>query len=112
MSESETGPVTDETRPCGFEWCATPHGAPVHEDDEDHRSEGWSAVITVRASGPAASEDSTEVEVGLLRRRTDSQTWLLIEDGRSVHAEVSLDSARDLLRAIRSDAAVARQLGV
>jgi hypothetical protein len=52
------------------------------------------------------------VEVGLLHRRADSQTWVVVEDGRRIHVELTLESARDLLRALESDSAVADELGL
>lgn len=87
---------------CALAWCTTAHGATAHSDDEDHRSDGIMLPATARARRSATR--ATEVEVGLLRRRDDDQSWLVIEDGADVHLEITLDTARALLRAIRDDA--------
>lgn len=86
-----------------FAWCSTPHDSLHHPDDDDHRSTGIHLRLTVRGPGSSASRREAEVEVGLLRRTTDSDTWLVIEDGARVHLEITLDSARRLAAAIRDD---------
>jgi hypothetical protein len=96
MSDPEREPATR----CALPWCTTPHGFTTHPDDEDHRSAGVLVPVTVRdAAGPR----ETEIEVGLLRRRTDADTWLVLEDGAGVHLELTLASARRLRDVVRTD---------
>lgn len=96
----------DATTPqtCSYGWCTTAHGHTIHPDDEDHRSEGTPVGAVVRTIDGGTRE--TELEFGLLRRRDDAQTWFVLEDGVGVHLELTLDSARDLLRAVRADASL------
>ncbi|MFT4135939.1 hypothetical protein [Microbacterium sp.] len=89
---------------CGHDWCATAHGTTTHPDDEDHRSHGILAPAIVRARESRWLE--TEVEIGLLRRRHDAECWLVIEDGADVHLEVTLDTARALVRTVLRDPAL------
>ncbi len=96
--------------PCAFPWCTTRHGATTHPDDEDHRSAGIAMQAVARS--PDATAHDTEIEVGLLHRRQDADTWLVIEDGADVHLEVTLDTARRLARALRSDARLSAALGL
>ncbi|MFG6446593.1 hypothetical protein ACFXQA_15135 [Microbacterium sp. P07] len=110
MSDDENAsPGGHDASRCAWVWCTTPHGETVHEADEDHRSAGCTAFLVRRGDGAHAG---IEVEVGLLRRRTDAQTWLVVEDGRGIHVEIAVESARDLLRALSADPAVARELGL
>jgi hypothetical protein len=109
--EAESGPKHPPA-PCVFPWCTTPHGATLHAADEDHRSDGRTVTLVRRPRGPGSAPNRSDVEVGLLRRRTDSQTWLVVEDGRDIHVEVTLDSAIDLLGALEADPAVADELGL
>ncbi|MEN2740455.1 hypothetical protein ABCS02_21905 [Microbacterium sp. X-17] len=103
MSDSEQRP----TDPCPFPWCTTPHGATLHPDDEDHRSDGILVPATVRGADGA---EEVELEVGLLRRRADDQTWLVVEDGTGAHLELTLASARRLRDVVRADEALAAEL--
>lgn len=91
-------------RACPYDWCTTAHGRTIHPDDEDHRSAGTPVAATVRTLDGSVRD--TELEFGLLRRRDDTQTWLVLEDGADVRLELTLDSARSLLRAVRIDAAL------
>jgi hypothetical protein len=113
MSEEEakSGPERPQA-PCVFPWCTTPHGETLHAADEDHRSDGRSVTLTRRRRGAGTTSTRFEVEIGLLRRRTDSQTWLVVEDGRDIHVELTVESALDLLRTLAADTAVADQLGL
>jgi hypothetical protein len=96
MSDSAQRPTDD----CPFPWCATPHGATLHPDDEDHRSVGLLVPVSVREAGRTID---TEVEVGLVRRRGDAETWLVVEDGAAVHLEISLASVARVRAAVRRD---------
>lgn len=100
-------PTTRQGSDCGLPWCTTPHGTTVHSDDEDHRSVG--IVVPVRVRDGRGIVD-TLVEVGLLRRRDETRTWFVIEDGDRVHLELTLDSARELRDAIRADPFLAAAL--
>lgn len=93
---------------CTYRWCTTEHGATTHPDDEDHRSRGILLPATTRARRAPARD--TEVEVGLLRHQDDDESWFVIEDGNGVHLEVTLDTARSLLRAIRNDPSLSAAL--
>ncbi len=84
-------------------WCATPHGRTLHPDDEDHRSDGVPIRLTIPDAERSGKARTTDAEIGLLRRRGDDRTWFVVEDGDDVRFEISLDSARELLREIRSD---------
>lgn len=92
-----------DLRPCAFVWCTTEHGRTVHADDEDHRSAGLTVALRTRAatsSGPGRLE---EWEVGLLRRSTDDETWLVIEAPRGMSIALSGEGARAVVRAVRAD---------
>lgn len=92
---------TDSHHESATPWCATDHGHIQHPDDDDHRSEGRAVVVEART--PTGDVTATVVEIGLLRRQDDAQTWFVIEDGQHIHLELTLDSARQLLRAMRED---------
>jgi hypothetical protein len=85
------------------DWCTSEHGATLHPDDEDHRSSGVAVPLTVRTAGSAGVAAETDAEIGLLRRRSDSTNWLVIEDGANLHVELTLDSARRLVAAVSQD---------
>lgn len=88
---------------CEHAWCSTPHGTTLHPDDEDHRSAGILVHGVVRSGG---NEHEAEFEVGMLRHRHDSDEWLVIEDGDSIHLEVTVETARRLVRAIAAEDAL------
>ena len=88
---------------CSFEWCATEHGRTVHADDEDHRSEGVAIAARTRAAASRGRGRLEEWEVGLLRRSTDDETWLVVEAPRGVSVALSREAARAVFRAVRSD---------
>lgn len=96
-------PELEETTACTRPWCVTRHGETAHPDDEDHRSAGLGVTVEARSGGEAGRGQRTIVEVGLLQRRADPSAWVVIEDGDGVHVEVTLDSARRLVRAIAAD---------
>lgn len=115
MSPSDT-PDPDPSRAvaqaCPYEWCTTPHGATSHPDDEDHRSDGILVPIVARGRERGAPPTKTEVEMGLLRRTLDDETWFVIDDGNSVHLEVPVESARRLIRAVLGDESLRAELGI
>ncbi len=39
----------------------------------------------------------------MLRRRHENERWFVIEDGRDVHLELTLDTARRIVRAVVDD---------
>lgn len=84
-------------------WCTTEHGCTVHPDDEDHRSDGVGVSVDVRSRRDHGATHSTHVEVGLVRRITEHRSWFVIEDGDSIHLEITIDSARRLFDAIEAD---------
>ena len=94
-------PVTISNHARDLPWCTTEHGLVVHPDDEDHRSHGIPAEIEVRDAG-ASDGRSAEIEVGLLRRSSDRETWFVIE-GQGIHIELTLESARRLAEAVCSN---------
>lgn len=91
------------------DWCTTAHGSTIHPDDEDHRSAGITVPVDVRAPG-SRSATHTDVEVGLLRRRGDDETWVVIEDGLDVRLELTVTSARRIVQAIRDHLALTSAL--
>ena len=95
---------------CPYPWCTTPHGTTSHPDDEDHRSAGILMPAVARSLDPTVHD--TEIEVGLLHRRHDGETWVVIEDGADVHLEVTLDTARRLAQALWKDPGLSAALGL
>lgn len=91
--------------PCTWEWCTTPHGATQHPDDEQHRSAGIGTSALVRTPGRPARR--VDVETGLVARDGDDEPWVAIEldDARAI--ELTVTSARRILRALLADPAVA-----
>lgn len=93
-------------RGCGFAWCVTEHGSTVHPDDEDHRSAGVGMTVRVRDDVTRGPGVSTKVEVGLLRRIDESETWLVVEAGAGSSLSIPLHSARALVASVRDDSRV------
>lgn len=88
---------------CTRPWCVTAHGETAHPDDEDHRSAGLGVAVDTRSCADSGRGHRTIAEVGLLQRRSDPDVWLVIEDGADLRMEVTLESARRLVRAITTD---------
>lgn len=88
---------------CPYAWCTTDHGATVHPDDEVHRSAGAAVEIRVRRADDHAPGAPATVEVGLLRRPDDTETWLVIDDGAAVSLAMTLEGARRLREACDRD---------
>ncbi|WP_336630995.1 MULTISPECIES: hypothetical protein [unclassified Microbacterium] len=103
VSEGRSDPDRDRkgSATCTRPWCVTAHGETSHPDDEDHRSAGLGVAVHTRSR--AGRGHRTIAEVGLLQRRTDPEVWLVIEDGAGLHAEVTLESARRIVRAVAAD---------
>lgn len=87
---------------CEYGWCATAHAATNHSADEDHRSPGVAIRARVRSVDSADAGDDVDLEVGILRRADEDQSWLVIDAGRGVGVEIALDDVprvvRDLVR--------------
>jgi hypothetical protein len=107
---SEEADVVHPDGRCRYAWCTTEHGHTSHPDDEDHRSDGLATALVGRRTGQPSTAHTMEVEVGLYRRRDDDQTWLALDDGGRVRMDVSLASARALMRAVLADPVLAEEL--
>lgn len=88
---------------CAFAWCTTDHGAVVHPEDGDHRSAGWGWTGLVRDGAGGGPGTETDVEVGLLRRRDDTRTWIVIDTGTGVSLALSPEAAHILGRRLVED---------
>ncbi|SDO46956.1 hypothetical protein SAMN04487848_1042 [Microbacterium sp. ru370.1] len=88
---------------CGYAWCMTEHGRTVHPSDEDHRSAGTGVTVRVRAGFDHGSGRLEEWEIGLLRRSTDAETWLVVETGDGAAVALSHDATKVLLEAVSAD---------
>lgn len=97
---------------CPYPWCTTAHGDTVHDADEDHRSAGLGMTVVARPVDGKSEVRPELVELGLLRRRDDDETWFVVESGGPVHLALRLDTARALLRAVASDPTLSRALGI
>lgn len=78
---------------CPYAWCVTAHGDTVHPDDEDHRSEGVALTVRTRDGWAQGDGDARDVEIGVLRRRDDDLTWIVVEVGGGTSFAVELDDA-------------------
>lgn len=101
MSEFDVRPRPDQR--CDLAWCTTPHGETVHPDDEAHRSEGVGFLARVRGVREIGPGVDVDVEVGLLRRKDDLESWLVIEGADGTGLELSLEGARRLRRVLEGD---------
>lgn len=88
---------------CAFAWCTTPHGQTVHPADEDHRSAGIALPLRARDARAGGPCETTEWEVGLLRRSGDDETWMVIEAGRALSLALPVDAVRALGKVLRDD---------
>ncbi len=102
MSEFDVRPPR-RARRCDFAWCTTRHGETAHPDDEAHRSDGVAFSARARAVEGRGSGVDAEVEVGLLRRVTDHDTWLVIEAASGTGLALTLEGARELRRVLDGD---------
>ncbi|MCC4248533.1 MULTISPECIES: hypothetical protein [Microbacterium] len=101
MSEDDVRPRHSNGR-CAFAWCTTLHGETTHPDDEDHRSAGAGFSARLRGVDESGRGAAVDVEVGILRRRDDTENWLVIEVGGGGLA-LSAEGARELRRALADD---------
>lgn len=88
---------------CGYAWCTTEHGRTAHPGDEDHRSAGTGITLRVRTGLDRGSGRLEEWEIGLLRRSTDAETWLVVETGDGAAVALSRDAAKVLVEALSAD---------
>lgn len=85
---------------CGYAWCTTEHGRTVHPHDEDHRSAGTGVTLRVRTGLDRGSGRLEEWEIGLLRRSTDEETWLVVETGDGAAVALSHDALKVIVEAV------------
>ncbi len=97
MNEGLSTDGVDRVR-CIHRWCVTEHGATVHPDDEDHRSAGVALTVRARRAEARGPGRETELELGVLRRAGESETWIVIETGIGASLALTRDSAPLLLR--------------
>lgn len=88
---------------CGFAWCATEHGDTVHPADEDHRSVGWGSPGRVRDGRGVGPGAETDIEIGVLRRKDDAHTWVVIDAGAGLSIALSPEAAFTLGRRLVDD---------
>lgn len=81
---------------CAFRWCVTEHGSTAHPDDEDHRSAGVGVSARVRDAVGFGPGLLAEVEIGLLRRTTDAETWVIVETGIGASVSLPVSAVREL----------------
>lgn len=114
MDADDSGARTGEgpAPRCGLAWCTTDHGATLHPDDEEHRSAGIAVPIVYRHGAARSAERSTTVEIGLVKRSSDLQVWLVFDDGAGVDVEVPVAFAQRVVTAVRSDPHLSAELGV
>jgi hypothetical protein len=94
--KSANSPDERERVRCAYAWCVTDHGRTVHPDDEDHRSAGSGFAARVRDGSSLGCGEITDLEIGVLRRRGDAETWISIESGAGVSLALPLVDARAL----------------
>lgn len=101
---------TVDARECVFLWCVTEHGSTVHPDDEVHRSAGFGVTARVRHDTAHGTGVLAGVEVGLVRREDDTETWVVVETGVGVSVSVPVHAARALIAGVQSDDLVVEAL--
>lgn len=101
MNRSNAFPSGPQT--CTYDWCDTDHGRTVHALDEDHRSAGYAITVRVRNASGHDRGHFEEWEIGLLRRASDDETWLVIERPGDESIALSRDAAEALWRTIETD---------
>ena len=83
---------------CAFAWCTTEHGHTVHPDDETHRSAGTGFAARIRDGHVGGVGVPTDVEVGVIRRADDDESWVVLEFGGGYAVELDVAAARALGR--------------
>ncbi len=101
---------TFDARRCAFGWCVTEHGSTAHPDDEDHRSAGVGVSARVRDAVGSGPGIPAEVEVGLLRRTTDSETWVIVETGIGASVSLPVSAVRELAIGLQEEGELAALL--
>ncbi|MFJ4037409.1 hypothetical protein ACIPVB_04945 [Microbacterium sp. NPDC090007] len=105
-------PAISDARPpasrCVYGWCVTPHGDTVHPADEDHRSDGVGLTIRVRDARACGDGDLRAVEIGVLRRRDDTATWIVVEAGGRASFALALEDAGAIGRQLEREVERAR----
>ena len=91
-------PLTADGRASMAAAIAAEHGATVHPDDEDHRSARVALTVRARRAEARGPGEETELELGVLRRAGESETWIVIETGIGASLALTRDGARLLLR--------------
>lgn len=91
---------------CEYAWCTTHHPASIHPSDDDHRSSGVAVPALVRGVDDPGTGTDVDLEVGLVRRRTDDQTWFVLDAGNGMGIEVGLDGARRIFRLLLGEDAL------
>jgi len=99
------------TAACSYSWCTTDHGRTVHPDDEIHRSAGTGFVARVRDGSGSGPGVVTDVEVGIVRRGDDQESWVSMEFAGRGAVAIDLRAARVLGRLLRDDPDLAMALG-
>lgn len=95
---------------CDYDWCTTRHPAGIHPNDDDHRSSGMATPALVRRVDDAGAGTDVDLEIGLLRRRTDDQVWLVLDAGNGIGVELTLDTARRVFRSLVREETLRRAL--
>ncbi|MDF2664208.1 MAG: RecA-superfamily ATPase [Microbacterium sp.] len=107
--------IPAEQRPqntaCAFAWCTTDHGETVHPDDEIHRSAGTGFPARVRDGHLGSADVLRDIEVGVIRRPDDAESWVALEFGAGYAVAIDVVAARTLGRLLRDASAVAAALG-
>ena len=83
---------------------------PCTPDDEDHRSRGTGLTARVRRGAARGSGVLTDVEVGLLRRGDDSETWVVVETSDGTSICLPVHAVRALIARVGEDRPVAAVL--
>ena len=92
---------------CAFVWCTTDHGETVHPADETHRSAGTGFAARVRDGLHGGAGTLTEIEVGVLRRHDDAESWVALEFGAGYAIAIDVGAARRLGRLLRDSPDIA-----
>ena len=92
-----------QSEPCPA-WCVGGHQENDHPDDRVHRSTSFPVPVVLRRSEPEGERmarriEHDDFEVALSRVDGESDTWLYVGNGPGMHLDVTVESARRLLRA-------------
>lgn len=86
-------------------WCDSTHPHDEHAEDRSHRSTGRSIealcrYLDVTEVRMLERSGMSELEIGLVQPRASAIAWVCIEDGARQHLQLSVESARRLLRVL------------